>query len=794
MTLDPHTLAAAFVLISAALGMLLLFAWKQNRKVHALAWWGATFLVVPVGIGMANLGQGLPSRLNLLIANALVILGYGTLYAGCVTFSRPGRVSVIAIGPAIWIVAYPFLQDWFSARLVLLSLITGGYSALSAWELFKHAPRSLASQRAAVILLVVLAAFSFLRGALGLSLGSIFWLGAISHRWSAEMALFLAVYAPALALTFVSMAKEHLEFDHRKAEQDLRESEEHYRYSVELNPQIPWTADPQGDILDFAPRWCELTGMTPEETFGQGWMNALHPDDIPNTARLWLDAIASRSPIDVEYRLCLAAGGHRWFRARATPRFAKDGTVIRWYGTVEDIHDRRLAEERLRWAAYHDDLTSLPNRRHFQDCLQQALERAHQSDQKVGLLIIDLDDFKQINDRFGHDAGDELLRAFGKELSRLVHPTDMVARLGGDEFAVILPNRDKDDVVVTATAIQTRMQSPLRLNAGQHESRASIGGTISSAYGTNADELLKQADLALYSCKSAGRGLFEMFEPAMRDKAQQRASALAVARQAVAHNWIEPFYQPKVELRSGRLAGFEALLRWRHPRMGIQSPDALAPAFDDEELGTALGTRMLSCVVNDMRRWLDEGLDFGRISINASSAELRREDYAERVLECLRKAGVPSSRFEVELTETVFLDHNTEHVRRTLCTLSEGGLSIALDDFGTGYASLSHLKQFPVNVIKIDRSFVSNLEADAGNAAIINAVLSLGQSLGIMVTAEGVESAAQVAYLRKYGGDLGQGYYFGRPMPGEEVAQFLKSWTLDPSSARPELAGQPQLL
>jgi len=782
MILDPRTLGAAFVLLSAMLGVLLLFAWMNNRKVHSLAWWGGTFSLFAIGISMANLGRGTPGYFALLVANALVALAYGVLYAGCRTFNdRTNRPSAIICGAVAWIAVFPIIQETANARLLLLSLIAGGYATLSAWELWRHAPQRLTSQKAAVILLFALAAFNLVRGLLGLKLTSIVWIDAFANRWSADMALVLVVYAPALAFVFLSMAKERIEFDYKKAEQALRESEEHYRYSVELSPQIPWTADPQGDVLNISPRWCNLTGMPPEEALGQGWVRALHPDDVTTVVQHWLVSVASRKPVDIEYRLCLADAGYRWFRARATPRLDGNGAVVRWYGTVEDIHDRKHAEKQLHWAAYHDDLTGLPNRRRFQECLQQSLEDAGRTGQRTGLLIVDLDDFKQINDTFGHDAGDELLKAFGEQLTDLAYSNGTVARLGGDEFAVILPDiRDENDVAVAAAAVQARMREPLRLSTGARAPRASIGGSISSPLGTTAEELLKQADLALYSCKAAGRGLFEIFRPAMRDEVQKRASALEVARQAVTHDWIMPFYQPKVELRSGRLAGFEALLRWRHPRMGIQSPDTLAPAFDDMELGLALGARMLACVASDIRRWLDAGLPVGRVSLNVSPADFRRDDYAEWTLERLRGAGIPPSCFGLEITETVFLDHNAENVRKTLRTLSEGGISVALDDFGTGYASLSHLKQFPINVIKIDRSFVSDVETDAGNAAIVKAVLSLGQSLGIRVVAEGVETASQASFLREHGCDVGQGYHFGRPMPAGEVEHFLTSWKPDP--------------
>lgn len=247
-------------------------------------------------------------------------------------------------------------------------------------------------------------------------------------------------------------------------------------------------------------------------------------------------------------------------------------------------------------------------------------------------------------------------------------------------------------------------------------------------------------------------------------------------RKDVTSDWIVPFYQPKVDLMSGKLDGFEALLRWRHPRTGIHTPATIAPAFDDIELGRAIGARMLSCVVKDVRGWLDAGLEVGRIAINASTAEFRYGDYAERMLEELARAGVPTACLEVEVTESVFLGRSAGTVERALRTLSGAGVTIALDDFGTGYASLTHLKRFPVDVIKLDHSFIRDMETDASDAAIVQAMLSLSQSLGITVVAEGVETPTQASILREQGCDLGQGYHFGRPMPAKDIPQCMRLW------------------
>ncbi|MFC4173438.1 putative bifunctional diguanylate cyclase/phosphodiesterase [Microvirga sp. GCM10011540] len=629
----------------------------------------------------------------------------------------------------------------------------------------------------AIILLFGLTGFHCFRGLLGLSLGPLFGINAAVSRWSAEMALLLLMYAPALAFVFLSMAKERVQFDHENTEQARRESEEHYRYSVELNPQIPWTADPQGFILDVSHRWCDLMGMSVEQALGQGWIRALHPDDVPFTTEQWSKALTTRRPVDVEYRLRLTNGSYRWFRARAAPRFGENGAVLRWYGTVEDIHDKKVAEERLQWAAHHDDLTGLPNRRLFRQCLQQALEQATSSQATVGLLMMDLDNLKTINDRFGHDVGDALLREFAERLRSLVRTTDAVARLGGDEFAIILNDVPGEDyVAATASSVLTRMQEPLRYNGRTLDCRTSIGGAIAAGPVVGTEELQKQADLALYHCKANGRGTFRMFAPDMREEAQKTASALEVARNVVTSDWIVPFYQPKVDLVSGKLDGFEALLRWRHPRTGIHTPATIAPAFDDTELGRAIGARMLSCVVKDVRGWLDAGLEVGRIAINASTAEFRNGGYAERMLEELARAGVPTACLEVEVTESVFLGRSAEFVERALQALSGAGVTIALDDFGTGYASLTHLKQFPVDVIKLDHSFIRNMETDASDAAIVQAMLSLSQSLGIRVVAEGVETPTQASLLREQGCNLGQGHHFGRPMPAKDIPQCMRLW------------------
>jgi diguanylate cyclase (GGDEF)-like protein len=479
-------------------------------------------------------------------------------------------------------------------------------------------------------------------------------------------------------------------------------------------------------------------------------------------------------PFIGEYRVGQPNGSYRWLRGHAVARLDENGVIFRWYGTSEDIHDHKIAQEQLHWAAYHDDLTGLPNRRRFSERLQHVLQHGADGHRGIGLLIMDLDHLKLINDRFGHDAGDSVLQEFAKRLVATVPDADTVARLGGDEFAVILADvSSEDELAAVARAVLHRMRHPLPEDNAAFDCRTSIGAAFTLAGHATAKNLQKQADLALYRCKATGRGAFRMFHAAMSEDSQKEASALDLAGKAVASDWVIPFYQPKVALVSGEVVGFEALLRLEHPDIGTQYPDTISPAFEDTELGTALGQRMRMGVFRDMRSWLDAGVRFGRVAINASAAEFRHDDYAERVLGELQSWDLPTTCLEIEVTESVFLGRHVDNVERALRTLSAAGVTIALDDFGTGYASLTHLKRFRVDTIKIDRSFVQDIETDAGDAAIVKALLSLGESLRITVVAEGVETETQDAFLQRNGCDLVQGYLYGRPAPGRKVLESM---------------------
>ncbi|MBF9234988.1 sensor domain-containing protein [Microvirga alba] len=583
--------------------------------------------------------------------------------------------------------------------------------------------------------------------------------------------------------TVVSMVTVAEDINDRKvAEAKVRESERQLATLIDNLPGLVYRCE-------VAPPWrFSIMSVGAEPTTGYQatdfterglrWMDIVHPDDLDNLEKAVADAVEQQRPFAETYRIVTRSGDIRWVMERGQCVYSSSGTPRFLEGTVNDVTNQRHAEERLRWVAHHDSLTLVPNRVLFLERLEQIITRSRNSGQKVGLLLLDLDHLKEVNDSLGHDGGDALLRTVAERLSGSIRSIDTIARNGGDEFGIILPDlADASDIETIIRPILDRLHQPFSFGGRVIDCRASIGATLWPDHAQDVDDLLKQADLALYSAKAAGRGKLMVFEPSMRAKAQHRVRMRSDAREAVDASRIEPFYQPKVRLGSGKLAGFEALLRWRNPRGGLEPPGAIEAAFDDPHLAVEIGQQMQELVFRDMRQWLDAGLEIGHVAINAAAAEFRGNDFAEQLLERLRAADIPTRHLILEVTETVFLGRGAEHVERALRTLDAEGVRIALDDFGTGYASLSHLKQFPVAIMKIDRSFVRDLASNPDDTAILQAILQLGRSLGITTIAEGIETDIQADYLRMQGCDLGQGYLFGEAAPKDRIPAIVSSWT-----------------
>ena len=452
---------------------------------------------------------------------------------------------------------------------------------------------------------------------------------------------------------------------------------------------------------------------------------------------------------------------------------------------VAELELRRTVA-RLHWAAHHDALTGLPNRLLFHECLGTALlTAAARRGYRIGVALLDLDDFKQVNDAYGHDAGDALLRHVATVLAGFAAPGETAARLGGDEFILILPDcgpgaaltRRMDDLMA-------RLRQPFWFNGHRLDGRASIGMACSPGQGRDAGTLLKHADLAMYQAKAAGRGLASMYRTDLGTEAARRVGSGNAVRTAIHNGDVFPLYQPQYDLVTGAIVGCEALVRYRDEAGKIHLPSEIEDVLEDRELGVEVGARMVACVIHDMRRWLDAGIDVGPVAINAAAVELRRADYAPSLLRALADAGLAPSRLRVEVIESVFVGRGAERVAETLRALSAGGIAIALDDFGTGFASLSHLKNYPVDIIKIDRSFIACLADNAVDVTIVTAVIRLAARLGMAIVAEGVETARQADILRAIGCTVVQGFHFARPMPADTFATTWRALAAAPSANR----------
>jgi diguanylate cyclase (GGDEF)-like protein/PAS domain S-box-containing protein len=567
----------------------------------------------------------------------------------------------------------------------------------------------------------------------------------------------------------------------KTAEERARESQRQLATFIDNLPGIVYQCDTAAPwpftVLSEGAE--ALTGYTASE-FLKGkvsWGEIIHPDDLQIVDDAVTGSILNKQIFDVVYRISTRSGETRWMVDRGQCIYGPSGEPLFLEGIISDVTVQKEAEEKILWAAHHDHLTRLPNRALFQIRLNKALEQSASRNGKLGLIILDVDHLKEINDTLGHDAGDAVLQAVANRLNAAVRPIDTVARNGGDEFAIVLPEiENEQDIMALIAPIQEQLHKPLHYAGRTLDCRASFGASIWPDHANEGTDLMKQADIALYTAKATGRDKVMVFEPSMRTDAQRKAEMRNNAREAIDARSIEPFYQPKVDLSSGEIAGFEALLRWRNTHAGIELPASIQAAFDDPHLAVALSNQMHDMVFDDMRRWLQSGVSFGHVAINASAAEFRGTDFAERILERLRASDIPNHCLEIEVTETVFLGRGAEFIEKDLRTLSAEGVKIALDDFGTGYASLSHLKQFPVDIIKIDRSFVHDLASNPDDPAILQAVVSLGKSLGITTVAEGVETAVQATFLRNQGCDLGQGFLFGMASPSKLIPDLVASW------------------
>jgi diguanylate cyclase (GGDEF)-like protein/PAS domain S-box-containing protein len=462
----------------------------------------------------------------------------------------------------------------------------------------------------------------------------------------------------------------------------------------------------------------------------------------------------------------------------------EDDRVIGFRGTIQDISERKRAEEQLEKLAYYDPLTGLANRALFHREVEDVLLRCGRSGNIAALLLLDLDRFKEVNDSLGHAAGDELLTKVAHLISRALGGDHFLCRLGGDEFAIITAETDRASVEALATAVLVAVSGPILLERGEVLIGTSVGVAIMPHDGVNLNDLLRNADLALYRAKEDGRGRFHFFEAGMSAAVQHKMALSTDLRRAISENsGLSVHYQPQVELATGRVTGFEALMRWTHPTRGNVPPGEFIPIAESSHLICDLGLWILREAARQAKAWLDEGEPPRQVAVNVSAAQIWHTDFVSDVVEVLEETGLRPDLLCLELTESLLADHAEGRVRNVLTELNRIGVTLALDDFGTDYSSLGYLTQLPFDKLKIDRIFVDGIATSDRARRLLQGVIALGRGLGMTIVMEGVEKSDEIAILRGFNCDIIQGYVFARPTPAAEALGFAQQLEIRPALA-----------
>ena len=598
-------------------------------------------------------------------------------------------------------------------------------------------------------------------------------------------------YSPAELLGIIDnvLKKRALQRDIQQVHQRLEASEYRYRFIVDNSPDIIYMLDEAGYFVFVNDRIAQLLDYSPTELVGHHYSEVVHEEDLEKAKYAFAERrTGDRASRNVEFRLRCKDNSQpsRYFESRSVSielnsmgiyreaGKSLDKCFVGTYGVARDISERKRAEEIINFQLYHDLLTQLPNRALLRDRLGLAISQAKRSGTQLALMYLDMDRFKVINDSLGHVAGDQLLQTVANRLRNCLRDSDTLARVGGDEFNLLVPEvSGRVDAIRLVEKVISNLKDPIFIDGVEVFVSFSIGIALYPDDGETMDSLIKHADIAMYHVKRHGKDGYEFFSNNMKGAADQHLSLDTGLRRAMDENQLDLYFQPQIDIQTGLVSGMEALLRWKHPDVGIISPTEFIPVAEENGIINELGMWVLDSSCAELAKWIKAGHSDVRLAVNVSSKQLSQPDFEHQVFNLLTKHDIPGSSLELEITENVLIQ-DMDQVVNQLRKLNANGIRIAVDDFGIGYSSLGYLQSLPLSTLKIDRSFISGIRASSSRNSIVTAIIAMAKELGLDIVAEGVESDMQHQQLKALGCPSGQGFLFGRPMPREHVGLFLK--------------------
>lgn len=568
--------------------------------------------------------------------------------------------------------------------------------------------------------------------------------------------------------TFSNLAG--IAIEHHKKEEQLKASEEKYRIIAENTSDLICIISSDREIEYASPSYQSILGYLPQSV--SEIFENIHEDDLPYVKSVL--KIAEEKPITMEFRYRHANHHFIWLETSVSPITNYSGEVEKFLFVSREISERKRHEEQLEHMAFYDVLTGLPNRRLFQDRLDLALAHARRYQHSLAVISIDCDKFKQLNDTYGHDAGDKFLQIFADELLSCVRETDTVARMGGDEFNILLPELKSEEYVnEIVERIMRLCEKTWDIHGNEIFMTVSIGVTVYPRDGESAGTLMKNVDLAMYQAKRTSGNDVKYYDEQLMDTVYHRMVMEKDLRRAIENKELTLFYQPQVSLKNGSIVGVEALIRWNHPELGCIPPVKFIKVAEESGFIVPIGEWVLHEACHQLKKWHEMGMSDLYISVNISPKQIQNELFIETVKQALQQADLKPQFLNLELTENIVL-HHREELLDQLIALKQLGVRISVDDFGTGYSSFTYLKRFPIDSIKIDRSFIENIPHDGNDLAIVKAIIDMGHTLNMDLVAEGTEHEKQISSLKQQQCDIAQGYYFSKPMDSQELEKHFQ--------------------